>query len=113
MEKTFLEKRIEEKAKARFEKEYREFARLAFKNPIFNKIILKTAKGGVQLFKESTGGIDVLFSEYSYSDGIKTVSDNTNFYELKKVLIDQFIKEETDSFMARINSFEDYFNQNQ
>lgn len=105
MEKSFLEKRIEEKAKKRFDNLYDR----AMKVMQENEILLELKIESMRLVSENhyTGNID-LFSKYKN----KLLSEKTNFEEIKKKLIKKYIAEETDNLMKRLEDINCFFENN-
>lgn len=107
MDKTMLEKRIEERAEKRFTEDLRSLINVVNTNAIGNKLTLLIDGKPISLAKPScTFGIineKALDAEFA---------KHTNLKEVKEILIDQYIKEETDDILNKLTNI-DYLFQNQ
>lgn len=113
MEKTFIEKRIEEKAEERFNENLEKLKKDVGSNPIGEKLTLKL-KGiekpiriGCRHYSNDNVLFDMPKNEYS-NDNLKKKS---NIEEIKKELIEEYIKEETNELLNKIDNLSYLFNQ--
>jgi len=110
-----LEKRIAEKAKERFDKEFIEFTRLIDSNPIGKKLKIFAP---FKIEEEEEGKLIPLVNFYGttggtyfngrYNEITKYGKELTNIKEIESDLIERYIKEETDSILDRLNVLSNY-----
>lgn len=107
MDKTMLEKRIEERAEKRFNDDLRNLINVVNTNAIGTKLTLLIDGKPISLAKPSNykgiineKALDAEFAKH------------TNLKEVKEILIEQYIKEETDAILDKLTNI-DYLFQNQ
>lgn len=106
MDKTVLEKRIEERANERFEKEFKEFVNYVYLHPVGKRLTITIGDRNVPIvnFGKNYG----LFNE----DGLKNKrSENTNLQLVRDQLLEEYRKEETDDLLNKLDSIGYLFNQ--
>lgn len=109
MEKTFLEKRIEERAEARYKKDLEEFVKTVAKNPIGTRLTI-VAEDGVRLPLVNGGGGTTGGTFFNNSGQTKTADKVTNILHVKESLLELYKKEETEIFLNRMSDLEHFFN---
>jgi len=101
-----LQKRIEEKANERFDREWDKMLDLIYKNPIFSKIKIIKGDSKINLFE--------MHSSYSVFNKYQTEYElKTNFEDVKKTILEQYVREETDSILSKLDILSQYINQEQ
>ena len=99
IDKTFLEKRIEEKSNERFEKEYREFVNFILNHPIGRLLTVHIGDENIPI--SNFGGNYALFNEIQ-SENKRHI--HTNYEEVKKQVVEKYKKEETDNLIEKLSS---------
>ena len=107
MDKTMLEKRIEERAEKRFTDDLRSLINDIQKNPIGKSLTILINGKPVEL---ADSGINFGLINNNSTKG--NYVHNTNLIEIKEKLVDVYIKEETDSILDKLTNI-DYLFQNQ
>lgn len=105
MEKTFLEKRIEEKAIELFEKDYRDFVEIVNRHPVGKLLQIKVNEKQIPL---TNFGCNYGF--FNNEQERNSRSKLTNYDEMKEQLIDRYIKEETDKVIDQLQNIGYLFN---
>ena len=106
MDKTFLEKRIEERAEKRFEEELITFTNFVVRHPIGGEIRVKMGDDNIPLanFGRNYGLVN--------ANGLKnSMAEMTNLADVKAKLIEKYIKEETDAILAKLTNIEYLYNE--
>lgn len=106
MDQTILQKRIEKKAKVRFEKEFH----AAVKAIRDNQILVSLTIGKLEL--GSGAGYCPATTLFTSADRA-LIRKETNFDELEKRLIDKYSEEETDNLLRTIAQVVDFIQENQ
>jgi len=107
MEKTFLEKQIENRAKERFDKDYESFLKFGLENKIARMLTLKPEEGknGLPIFNSSSNrGLFNGYQELNHEAG------KTNYEKVKQEVIEKYIKEETDMLLKKMDDLQYFFN---
>ena len=99
MDKTFLEKRIENKAREEFEKEWNDFVIQMYNHPIFKHITIKIEEKDIPL---ATFGVN--FGVFNQEQDKNPRNKFLNFEEVKEKVIQEKIKKETDELLRRLSS---------
>ena len=99
MDKTFLEKRIENKAREEFEKEWNDFVNQMYHHPIFKHITIKINKKDIPL---ATFGVN--FGVFNQEQDKNPRNNFLNFEEVKEKVIQEKIKKETDELLNRLSA---------
>lgn len=99
MDKTFLEKRIENKAREEFEDEWNDFVIQMYNHPIFKHITIKIEEKDIPL---ATFGIN--FGVFNQEQDKNPRNKFLNFEEVKEKVIQEKIKKETDELLDRLSS---------
>lgn len=107
MDKTMLEKRIEERAEKRFTDDLRSLINDIQKNPIGKSLTILINGKPVEL---ADSGINFGLINNNSTKGNYVL--NTNLKEIKEKLVDEYKKEETDSILDKLTNI-DYLFQNQ
>lgn len=108
MEKSFLEKRIAEKAEKRFNLLFNEVFLQVKKNEILELLKIYTDKEKNHFVRlAGIGGSCPSTDLFNYNDLLEKY---TNFKEVKDKLIEKFIGEETDIIMSKLSEIEYFFN---
>ena len=107
MDKTMLEKRIEERAEKRFTDDLRSLINDIQKNPIGKSLTILINGKPVEL---ADSGINFGLINNNSTKGKYVL--NTNLKEIKEKLVDEYKKEETDSILDKLTNI-DYLFQNQ
>lgn len=105
MDKSFLEKRIEEKAVELFEKDYREFLELVRRNSVGELLKIKIGEKDIPL--TTFGRNYAIFNTEQENNSRKVF---TNYDEVKAKLIDEYIAKETNKVIEQIQSIGYLFN---
>ncbi len=103
MEKSFLEKQIEQKAKYRVDQAMRDFLKVCELSPIFTRLKIWNKK-----FINFCGQTWWVFFNWSIP---KDAIEETNITEIKNDLLERYIKEETDLILSKIDSIWYIFSQ--
>lgn len=121
MERSVLETRIEQKAKARFEKEYDEFLKFCLNNKIARRLQIKntslnqTGLGDNDSPNVLTHNLPLfaMGDNYAILNGRINVIDRykrlTNFEDVANGLVQEYIKEETENLLSKIDTLKDFF----
>lgn len=116
MQKTILEKRIEEKAEAIFEQNVKEFVDFCQKNPIAKRLkVLVLAKGA----EDDQAFIPLVNwgSNWALVNGIgiqnKDSVEYTNIENIYEELITEYQKQETDNVLNKLENIKYLFESNQ
>ena len=99
MDKTFLEKRIENKAREEFEKEWNDFVIQMYNHPIFKHITIKIDKKDIPL---ATFGIN--YGVFNQKQDTNPRNIFLNFEDVKEKVVQEKIKEKTDELLSRLSS---------
>ena len=99
MDKTFLEKRIENKAREEFEKEWNDFVDKMYHHPIFKHITIKINEKDIPL---ATFGVN--FGVFNQEQDKNPRNKFLNFEEVKEKVIQGKIKKETDELLNRLSA---------
>ena len=99
VDKTFLEKRIENKAREEFEKEWNDFVGQMYHHPIFKHITIKINEKDIPL---ATFGVN--FGVFNQEQDKNPRNKFLNFEEVKEKVIQEKIKKETDELLDRLSS---------
>lgn len=99
MDKTFLEKRIENKAREEFEKEWNDFVNQMYHHPIFKHITIKINEKDIPL---ATFGVN--FGVFNQEQDKNPRNKFLNFEEVKEKVIQEKIKKETDELLNRLSA---------
>ena len=99
MDKTFLEKRIEEKAREEFKKEWNDFVEQMYRHPIFKHITIKIDGKDIPL-----AGFGFNFGVFNQKQDENSINEFLNFEEVKEKVIQEKIKEKTDELLDRLSS---------
>ncbi len=100
MDKTFLEKRIEEKARKEFEKEWNGFVEQMYRNPIFKHITIKIDGKDIPL---------ATFGVFNQEQDKNPRNIFLNFEDVKEKVIQEKIKEKTDELLSRLSAVDYLF----
>lgn len=104
MDKTFLEKRIENKAREEFEKEWNDFVDQMYHHPIFKHITIKNNEKDIPL---ATFGVN--FGVFNQEQDKNPRNKFLNFEEVKEKVIQEKIKKETDKLLNRLSAVNHLF----
>lgn len=101
MDKSFLEKRIHDKAEERADK-YFETIRSFFgsngsKRELANKLALKPSSKEKLYFRTDRSGSGIF-------DNQESLSKHTNWQDIRKELVEKYEKEETDNILDKLDS---------
>ena len=110
MEKTILEKRIEEKATERAQKDYIEMMKFLKTNPITSRLTIevKCLKEDKMIHLAYHGPNWALLND----EGLKNQhSTSTNIETVLDELVEKYKKEETDSILSKLENLGYLFNQ--
>lgn len=99
MDKSFLEKRIEHKARKEFEKEWNDFVNQMYHHPIFKHITIKINEKDIPL---ATFGVN--FGVFNQEQDKNPRNKFLNFEEVKEKVIQEKIKKETDELLNRLSA---------
>ncbi len=108
MNKTFIEKRIEEKAEISFDDNLRNLLKSIEANPIGAKFRFNVVGVEKTILVREVYGNSSLESIFEIKKNEKI---NTNFEIIKKELIEKYIQVETDNLLNKINNLSYLFNQ--
>lgn len=104
MDKTFLEKRIEEKAREEFKKEWNGFVEQMYRNLIFKHITIKIDGKDIPL---ATFGVN--FGVFNQEQDKNPRNNFLNFEDVKEKVIQEKIKEKTDELLSRLSAVDYLF----
>ena len=99
VDKTFLEKRIENKAREEFEKEWNDFVIQMYNHPIFKHITIKINEKDIPL-----AAFGVNFGVFNQKQDENPRNKFLNFEDVKEKVIQEKIKEKTDELLSRLSS---------
>ena len=99
VDKTFLEKRIENKAREEFEKEWNDFVEQMYRHPIFKHITIKIDGEDIPI---AAPGIN--FGVFNQGQDRNPRNKFLNFEEVKEKVIQEKIKKKTDELLSRLSS---------
>ena len=99
MDKTFLEKRIEEKAREEFKKEWNDFVDQMYHHPIFKHITIEINKKDIPL---ATFGVN--FGVFNQEQDKNPRNVFLNFEEVKEKVVQEKIEGKTDDLLHRFSS---------
>lgn len=99
MDKTFLEKRIEEKAREEFEKEWNNFVEQMYKHPIFKHITIKIDGKDIPL-----ADFGINFGVFNQDQDRNPRNEFLNFEEVKDKVVQEKIKKKTDELLNRLSA---------
>lgn len=102
MEKTIIEKRIEEKAKDRFEKDLINAEQILKNHPILSSLKI----GELKLVSVNSCNYSKEFFNRCHTE---LLEEKTNFNKIKENLIQKYIKEETDNLLAKLDNIKYLF----
>lgn len=107
MDKTFLEKQIEKRAQKRLDETMVAFSKAIQSNEALNNLKIKIGEKIIPLMNGwgTTGG--VLFN----GDSPCLAKELTNIDEIKSMLLEKYIEEETDLILEKIGSINYLFEQ--
>lgn len=104
MDKTFLEKRIENKAREEFEDEWNDFVIQMYNHPIFKHITIKIEEKDIPL---ATFGVN--FGVFNQKQDENPRNIFLNFEDVKEKVIQEKIKEKTDELLSRLSAVDYLF----
>ena len=104
VDNAFLEKRIEEKAREEFEKEWNDFVDKMYNHPIFKHITIKINEKDIPL---ATFGVN--FGVFNQKQDKNPRNEFLNFEEVKEKVVQEKIKEKTDDLLRRLSSINYFF----
>jgi len=99
MDKTFLEKRIEEKAREEFKKEWNDFVEQMYRHPIFKHITIKIDGKDIPL-----ADFGINFGVFNQKQDENSINEFLNFEEVKDKVVQEKIKKETDELLNRLSA---------
>ena len=99
VDKTFLEKRIENKAREEFEKEWNDFVIQMYNHPIFKHITIKIDEENIPL---ATFGVN--YGVFNQKQDKNPRNNFLNFEDVKEKVVQEKIKEKTDELLSRLSS---------
>lgn len=99
MDNAFLEKRIEEKAREEFKKEWNDFVEQMYKHPIFKHITIKIDGKDIPL---AIFGVN--FGVFNQKQDKNPRNEFLNFEEVKEKVVQEKIKGKTDDLLHRFSS---------
>lgn len=99
MDKSFLEKRIENKARKEFEKEWNGFVEQIYRHPIFKHITIKINGEDIPL---ATFGVN--FGVFNQEQDKNPRNKFLNFEDVKEKVVQNKIEEETEELLYRLSS---------
>ena len=104
MDKSFLEKRIENKARKEFEKEWNGFVEQMYRHPIFKHITIIIDGKYIPL---ATFGVN--FGVFNQEQDKNPRNNFLNFEDVKEKVIQEKIKEKTDELLSRLSAVDYLF----
>ena len=99
MDKTFLEKRIDNAAREEFEKEWNEFVRKMCNHPIFHRITIEIDGNKIPL-----ASFGVNFGIFNQRQDNNDRNKFLNFEDVKEKVIQEKIEQKTDELLHKLNS---------
>ena len=113
MEKSILEQRIEEKAEERFNEEFKSLMTAIERNEVGKRLFFKASNDQkVKLTNNQNGtrGQVAYLNLYgTHNEQTKKVENATNIEETKKEVIEQYIAEETDNILNKLQDLKHLF----
>ena len=108
MEKSFLEKQIEKRAEERFEKEYNDLVKYIDNHSIGGKLKIRTSKldKPIPLVDFGTN-----YAFFNNNQDENSNSNLSNYSEVKALMIQKYIEEETKTILSKLEHLEYLFNQ--
>lgn len=116
MDKSLLEKRIVEKATERFEEEYSKFIKFLISNEFAKFVKIDVGVPVIEGRQEKSIPLAYfgcnwgIFNQEQRNNRNKKFS---NYEEIKKIMIENFIKEETDALLNQLSGLKDFLNPTQ
>lgn len=105
MDKTFLEKRIKERAIERFEEDYRDFVDAIIRNPVGNLLKIRVEEKQIPL---SNSGPN--YGVFNKEQDENSWSKYTNYSEVKEYMVNEYVERETDEIINKLESIGHLFN---
>jgi len=102
MDKTFIEKRIEERAGAKLQAEYTQFFNLLYKSPFSAKLKID----GKKLIGSDNSTDDQIYKSY-----VHWIEPNSNLGKLIQARREELIKIESDEIISRLDNIKYLFEQ--
>ena len=106
MEKSILEQRIEEKAEERFKEEFESLITAIERNEVGKRLFFKAGNDEkIKLTNNRTGtrgNFSYLNLYGSYDSQNEKIIDLTNIEEVKETVLKQYIAEETDNILNKL-----------
>lgn len=99
IDNAFLEKRIEEKAREEFEKEWNDFVEQMYKHPIFKHITIKIDGKDIPL-----ADFGINFGVFNQAQDRNPRNEFLNFEEVKDKVVQEKIKKKTDELLNRLSA---------
>lgn len=99
MDKTFLEKRIDNMAREEFEKEWNEFVEKMYNHPIFKHIVIEIDGEKIPL---ATFGVN--FGIFNQRQDKNNKNKFLNFEDVKEKVIQEKIEQKTDELLHKLNA---------
>ena len=99
MDNAFLEKRIEEKAREEFKKEWNDFVEQMYKHPIFKHITIKIDGNDIPL-----ADFGINFGVFNQNQDENPRNIFLNFKEVKDKVVQEKIKNKTDELLNRLSA---------
>ena len=99
MDKTFLEKRIDNMAREEFEKEWNDFVRQICNHPIFKRITIEIDGEKIPL-----AAFGVNFGIFSQRQDKNDRNKFLNFEDVKEKVIQEKIEQKTDELLLQLNA---------
>lgn len=99
MDKTFLEKRIENEARKEFVKEWNGFVEQMYRHPIFKHITIKIDEKDVPL-----ANFSVNFGVFNQEQDKNPRNKFLNFEDVKEKVVQEKIEEKTEEVLYRLSS---------
>ena len=113
MEKSILEQRIEEKAEERFNEEFKSLMTAIERNEVGKRLFFKASNDQkVKLTNNQNGtrGQVAYLNLYGiYNEQTKKIVDSTNIEEVKEAVLKQYIAEETDNILNKLQDLKHLF----
>ena len=98
MDKSFLEKRIHDKAEERADNYFNEIRGFFHEHDeLANELILTKTIENVYFLTSYFGGSGMF-------DNQESLSEHTNWQDIRKKLVEKYEKEETDNILSKLNS---------
>lgn len=103
MEKSFLEKQIEQRAQNRFESDLKVFIDAIKKTEIGKRLRIKVEANSILLIDDRRPAL------FNFYGSIMDAENCTNISTLKEELIMKYLKEESEILLNKIDQLKDYF----